>query len=187
MGLPMTAGCDTAWNQIRVSSDASSTEMQCLRPLRHSGPQDNASSTGLIPQQWLAMSGPSRFQSISESQWVRWMVALVYPNGCRIEYPTFHIALQCYICRQINIQSKCRKTEICVIQFKGNQLWIKLERISFIWKWETNLDQLFGFQLMFTHPQNLHRSVHCSTKHKCTKNTCKARCNLFLGYNFHFS
>ena len=37
MGLPIMAGCDTAWNQTRVCSDASSTEMQCLRPLRHSG------------------------------------------------------------------------------------------------------------------------------------------------------
>ena len=37
MGLPITAGCDTAWNQTRVGSDASSTEMQCLRPLRYSG------------------------------------------------------------------------------------------------------------------------------------------------------
>jgi hypothetical protein len=36
MGLPITAGCDTAWNQTRVCSDASSTEMQCLRLLRHS-------------------------------------------------------------------------------------------------------------------------------------------------------
>ena len=27
------AGCDTAWNQTRVCSDASSTEMQCPRPL----------------------------------------------------------------------------------------------------------------------------------------------------------
>jgi hypothetical protein len=35
MGLPITAGCDTAWNQTRVCSDASSTEMQCLGPLRH--------------------------------------------------------------------------------------------------------------------------------------------------------
>ena len=26
------AGCDTAWSRTRVCSDASSTEMQCLRP-----------------------------------------------------------------------------------------------------------------------------------------------------------
>ena len=38
VGLPITAGCDTAWIRTRVSVvDASSTEMQCLRPLRHSG------------------------------------------------------------------------------------------------------------------------------------------------------
>ena len=30
MGLPITAACDTAWNQTRVCSDASNTEMQCL-------------------------------------------------------------------------------------------------------------------------------------------------------------
>uniref|UniRef100_A0A674BYQ5 Nfe2 like bZIP transcription factor 2a n=2 Tax=Salmo trutta TaxID=8032 RepID=A0A674BYQ5_SALTR len=40
MGLPITDGYDTAWNQTKVCSDASSTEMQCLRPLRHSGDID---------------------------------------------------------------------------------------------------------------------------------------------------
>jgi hypothetical protein len=35
------AGCDTAWNRTRVCSDASSTEMQCLRPLHHPGAQNN--------------------------------------------------------------------------------------------------------------------------------------------------
>ena len=29
MGLPITSGCDTARDQTRVCSDASSTEMQC--------------------------------------------------------------------------------------------------------------------------------------------------------------
>jgi hypothetical protein len=33
MGLPIMASCDTAWNQTRVCSDTSSTEMQCIRPL----------------------------------------------------------------------------------------------------------------------------------------------------------
>ena len=37
MGLPITGSCDTAWNQTRVCSDASSTEMQSLRLLHHSG------------------------------------------------------------------------------------------------------------------------------------------------------
>ena len=37
MGLPITAGCDTAQDKTRVCGDASSTEMQCLRLLRHSG------------------------------------------------------------------------------------------------------------------------------------------------------
>ena len=37
MELPITAGCDTAWIRTRYYSDASCTEMQCLRPLRHSG------------------------------------------------------------------------------------------------------------------------------------------------------
>uniref|UniRef100_A0A4W5PBU5 Rab effector MyRIP/Melanophilin domain-containing protein n=1 Tax=Hucho hucho TaxID=62062 RepID=A0A4W5PBU5_9TELE len=36
MGLPIMAGCDTAWNRTRVCNDTSNTEMQCLRPLRHS-------------------------------------------------------------------------------------------------------------------------------------------------------
>jgi hypothetical protein len=39
MVLPITAVCDTAWNWTKVCSDASSTEMQCLRPLHHSGAQ----------------------------------------------------------------------------------------------------------------------------------------------------
>jgi hypothetical protein len=30
MGFPITAGCDTAWNRTRVSSDAASTDMQWL-------------------------------------------------------------------------------------------------------------------------------------------------------------
>ena len=37
MGLPVTAGCDTAWDQTWVCSDASSTAMQYLRPLRPTG------------------------------------------------------------------------------------------------------------------------------------------------------
>ena len=37
MELPTTAGCDTAQDRTRVCSDSSSTEMQCLRPLCHSG------------------------------------------------------------------------------------------------------------------------------------------------------
>ena len=37
MGLPITAGCDTAWNRTRVCRDAFCTEMQCLRPLQHLG------------------------------------------------------------------------------------------------------------------------------------------------------
>ena len=37
MGLPITAGCDTAWNRTRVCSDAPSTDMQCFIPLPHSG------------------------------------------------------------------------------------------------------------------------------------------------------
>ena len=37
MGLPITAGYDTAWNQTRDCSDAASTEMHCRRPLRQSG------------------------------------------------------------------------------------------------------------------------------------------------------
>ena len=36
MTLPIMAGCDTAWNRTRVCSEPSSTEMQCLRLLRHS-------------------------------------------------------------------------------------------------------------------------------------------------------
>ena len=36
MGLLVAAGCDTARDQTRICSDASSTAKQCLRPLRHS-------------------------------------------------------------------------------------------------------------------------------------------------------
>uniref|UniRef100_A0AAZ3PQH3 Tc1-like transposase DDE domain-containing protein n=1 Tax=Oncorhynchus tshawytscha TaxID=74940 RepID=A0AAZ3PQH3_ONCTS len=39
MGLPITTSCDTAWNRTRVCSDASSTEMQCVRILHHLGAQ----------------------------------------------------------------------------------------------------------------------------------------------------
>uniref|UniRef100_A0A8K9VE35 Seizure related 6 homolog like n=1 Tax=Oncorhynchus mykiss TaxID=8022 RepID=A0A8K9VE35_ONCMY len=39
MGLPITAGWDTARDQTWVCNNASSTVMQCLRPLRHSGGQ----------------------------------------------------------------------------------------------------------------------------------------------------
>jgi hypothetical protein len=35
MGLPVTTGCDTAWDQTLVCSNTSSTVMQCLRSLRH--------------------------------------------------------------------------------------------------------------------------------------------------------
>jgi hypothetical protein len=35
MGTP--GGCDTAWDQTRVCSEASITAMQSLRPLRHWG------------------------------------------------------------------------------------------------------------------------------------------------------
>ena len=37
MGLQITAGCDTALDRTWVCSDASSNELQCLRPLCHSG------------------------------------------------------------------------------------------------------------------------------------------------------
>ena len=37
MGLPVAAGCDTARDDTRVCSDASSTAMQYLRPLSPSG------------------------------------------------------------------------------------------------------------------------------------------------------
>jgi hypothetical protein len=37
MGLPITAGCDTSRDRTRVCSDTSVTDMQCLRPLCHSG------------------------------------------------------------------------------------------------------------------------------------------------------
>ena len=34
---PITAGCDTSWNRTRVCSEASSTDIKCLRSLCHSG------------------------------------------------------------------------------------------------------------------------------------------------------
>jgi hypothetical protein len=37
MGLLITGGCDTAQDRTQVCSDTSSTVMQCLRPLCHSG------------------------------------------------------------------------------------------------------------------------------------------------------
>jgi hypothetical protein len=37
MGLLITASCETAQDQTAVWSEASSTEMQCLTRLRHSG------------------------------------------------------------------------------------------------------------------------------------------------------
>ena len=54
-GLPITAGCDTAWIQTRYYSDTSCTEMQFLRPLCHSGALINeccweGKGTGSVPQ-----------------------------------------------------------------------------------------------------------------------------------------
>ena len=37
---PVTASCDRAWTQTRISSDTASTVMQCLRPLCQSGGPD---------------------------------------------------------------------------------------------------------------------------------------------------
>jgi hypothetical protein len=38
MGLPVVSSCDRAWTQTQnLSSSTASIEMQCLRPLRHSG------------------------------------------------------------------------------------------------------------------------------------------------------
>ena len=45
MGLPITAGCDTAWNRTRVCSDASSTEMQCCATRERCHTPDNLSWT----------------------------------------------------------------------------------------------------------------------------------------------
>ena len=56
MGLPITAGCDRAWNQTRVCSDAGSAEMQCLRLLRHSG----AAGTLKQLQSLMAVIGENR-------------------------------------------------------------------------------------------------------------------------------
>jgi hypothetical protein len=39
MALPITAGCDAAWIWTSYCSDASFTEIQCLRPLPHSRAQ----------------------------------------------------------------------------------------------------------------------------------------------------
>ena len=47
MGLAIMAGCDTAWKRTSVCSDASSTEIQSLRPLRHSGAQIYPSSNSI--------------------------------------------------------------------------------------------------------------------------------------------
>uniref|UniRef100_A0A673XUI6 Transposase Tc1-like domain-containing protein n=1 Tax=Salmo trutta TaxID=8032 RepID=A0A673XUI6_SALTR len=49
MGLPVTAGYDTAWDQTQVCRDASSTVMQCLRSLRHSeGPLPQSTISAVI-------------------------------------------------------------------------------------------------------------------------------------------
>uniref|UniRef100_A0A4W5LGI5 Serine-threonine/tyrosine-protein kinase catalytic domain-containing protein n=1 Tax=Hucho hucho TaxID=62062 RepID=A0A4W5LGI5_9TELE len=50
MVVQITSGCDTAWNLTRVCSDASSTEMLYLRPLRHSGAQRNLPLTTISCQ-----------------------------------------------------------------------------------------------------------------------------------------
>jgi hypothetical protein len=41
VGHPIASGCDTACIRTRDCSDASYTEMQCLRPLRHAGTMTN--------------------------------------------------------------------------------------------------------------------------------------------------
>ena len=46
--LPITASCDTAWIQTRDRSDASCTEMQCLRPPCHSGARNTRPLNPLI-------------------------------------------------------------------------------------------------------------------------------------------
>ena len=49
MGLPITVSCDTAWNQTRVCSDASSTEMmKCLLLLQHSGAKQVCQACSII-------------------------------------------------------------------------------------------------------------------------------------------
>ena len=62
IGLPMTAGCDTAWNLTRDCSDSSSTERQYLRLLHHSGEKEEeegrAYPTGEPTFPW-SVSAPS--------------------------------------------------------------------------------------------------------------------------------
>ena len=52
MDLLIAAGCDTVGNLTRICSDASSTEMQCLRLLHHSGA--HIYSLGECEADWLA-------------------------------------------------------------------------------------------------------------------------------------
>jgi hypothetical protein len=51
--------CDTAWNRTRVCSDASSIEMQCLRPLSRSGALNSGVASGQVSEcPWGAQPEP---------------------------------------------------------------------------------------------------------------------------------
>jgi hypothetical protein len=63
MALPITASRDTAWNRTRVCSDASSTEMQCLRPLSPKMPmctEQGPYRNGLSRSVWKNLTGLHR-------------------------------------------------------------------------------------------------------------------------------
>ena len=76
MGLPITAGCDTAWNQTRVCRDYSSTEVQCLTPLRHSGALANINELARALEQ-SASTRPHPTRIWSQMSTVSWCFFLL--------------------------------------------------------------------------------------------------------------
>ena len=114
-GLPIKAGCDTARDQTWVCNNASSTVMQCLRPLRHSGgltfyfkslQKNITQSFGFQGELFHSTSGLSK-----PPFWGHWpkttphLSSAVQVMYCAFRKYSYHFSYSTFCCYSLN--SKC--------------------------------------------------------------------------------
>ena len=95
MGLPVTTGCDTAWDRTQVCSDTSSTAMQCLRLLRNSGTLNNIAAfwhvllfqyNKINLRSWLFYNG-GQLKRLFPNLWA-WLSGIPYDANIDLKYQT---------------------------------------------------------------------------------------------------
>ena len=105
MGLPITAGCDTARDLTRVCSDASSTERQSLRPLRHSGEMNEKWIEGSYQHDMGSQSLSTCHQNLVPQRWGRAFLHLVTRHTQHDLYSLSFILIWPALTKQIEISA----------------------------------------------------------------------------------